>query len=101
MNQLLNRPKTAEMTTKPKIRRGSNGARFLSRASHPGAGFTLIELLIVIALTGLLLGLMFGPIIQGFKLTNKARALTQAQDATRFRNRNASTANCQPGRLCV
>ena len=77
------------MTIQPKTRRGS-GARSLSRASHPGrtsparAAFTLIELLIVIALTGLLLGLMFGPIIQGFKLTNKARALTQAQDATRF-----------------
>ena len=54
-----------------------------SRAARTEA-FTLVELLIVIALTGLLLGLLFGPIIQGFKLTNKARSLTQAQDATRF-----------------
>jgi prepilin-type N-terminal cleavage/methylation domain-containing protein len=49
-----------------------------------GAGFTLIELLVVIALTGLLLALILGPLIQAFRLTNKARALGEAQDATRF-----------------
>jgi|GEM_PF-777927 len=48
------------------------------------AGFTLIELLIVIALTGLLLALLLGPLIQAFGLTNRARALAEAQDATRF-----------------
>lgn len=46
--------------------------------------FTLIELLVVIALTGLLLALILGPLIQAFRLTNKARALAEAQDATRF-----------------
>lgn len=46
--------------------------------------FTLIELLVVLALTALLLALLFAPIIQGFKLTNKARALAEAQDASRF-----------------
>jgi prepilin-type N-terminal cleavage/methylation domain-containing protein len=46
--------------------------------------FTLIELLVVIALTGLLLALVLGPLIQGFRLTNRARAFATAQDATRF-----------------
>ena len=46
--------------------------------------FTLVELLIVIALSALLLALLFAPIIQGFRLTNRAKALVQAQNATRF-----------------
>jgi type II secretory pathway pseudopilin PulG len=54
----------------------------------PGASaasaFTLVELLIVIALSALLLALLFGPIVQGFRLTNRARAMAAAQDATRF-----------------
>ncbi|MDX1933954.1 MAG: hypothetical protein SFU56_15245 [Capsulimonadales bacterium] len=48
------------------------------------SAFTLIELIIVIALTGLLLTLILGPLVQGFNLTNRARALAEAQDATRF-----------------
>lgn len=51
---------------------------------EPFAAFTLVELLIVIALTGLLLALLFGPLIQGFRLTRRATALVQAQDASRF-----------------
>lgn len=48
------------------------------------SAFTLTELLVVIALTGLLLALIIGPLIQGFRLTNRARALAEAQDSTRF-----------------
>jgi type II secretory pathway pseudopilin PulG len=48
------------------------------------AAFTLTELLVVIALTGLLLALILGPLVQGFRLTNRARALAEAQNATRF-----------------
>ena len=70
------------MKTKPKMSTVTN--TLMRRDAVQRNAFTLVELLIVIALTGLLLGLLFGPIIQGFKLTNKARALTQAQDATRF-----------------
>jgi prepilin-type N-terminal cleavage/methylation domain-containing protein len=58
-----------------------------SRADRVGGSvraFTLIELLVVIALTGLLLALVLGPLIQGFRLTNRARAFATAQDATRF-----------------
>lgn len=46
--------------------------------------FTLIEMIIVIALTGLLLSLILGPLVQGFNLTNRARAYAEAQDASRF-----------------
>ncbi len=47
------------------------------------AGFTLIELLVVMAITGILLGLIFGPMIQGFNLTNRARVQVLAQDSAR------------------
>ena len=70
--------KTSEATETAQIQRATpeQGKGF--------AAFTLIELLVVIALTGLLLALIFGPLIQGFRLTNRARAYSQAQDATRF-----------------
>ena len=47
------------------------------------AGFTLIELLVVMAITAILLGLIFGPMIQGFNLTNRARVQVLAQDSAR------------------
>lgn len=46
--------------------------------------FSLVELLVVLAITTIILGLLFGPIISSFNLTRKARALSQAQDAARF-----------------
>src|SRR5437667_12894916 len=46
-------------------------------------GFTLVELLVVIAITAILLGLIFGPMIQGFNLTNRARVQILAQDSAR------------------
>jgi prepilin-type N-terminal cleavage/methylation domain-containing protein len=46
-------------------------------------GFTLIELLVVMAITVILLGLIFGPMIQGFNLTNRARVQVLTQDAAR------------------
>lgn len=54
------------------------------RYGSAALAFTLVELLIVIALTGLLLALLLGPMIQALGLTNRARALAEAQDATRF-----------------
>lgn len=48
------------------------------------AAFTLIELLVVMAISVILLGLLFGPIIQAFNVTNRTRAITSAQDAARF-----------------
>jgi prepilin-type N-terminal cleavage/methylation domain-containing protein len=47
------------------------------------AGFTLVELLVVMAITIILLGLIFGPMIQGFNLTNRARVQVLAQDTAR------------------
>jgi prepilin-type N-terminal cleavage/methylation domain-containing protein len=59
-------------------------SRAARRRSRDARAFTLVELLIVIALSGLLLSLLFLPIIQGFRLTNRAKALVAAQSATRF-----------------
>jgi prepilin-type N-terminal cleavage/methylation domain-containing protein len=47
------------------------------------AAFTLIELLVVMAITVILLGLVFGPLVQGFNLTNRARVQIETQDAAR------------------
>jgi prepilin-type N-terminal cleavage/methylation domain-containing protein len=55
-----------------------------ARGARPAPGFTLIELLIVIAITAILLGLLFGPLIQSFNFTNRVRAQGAAQDAARF-----------------
>ncbi len=57
------------------------GAELARRAAR---AFTLIELLVVMAISIILLGLLFGPIIQSFNLTRRTRAITQAQDAARF-----------------
>lgn len=38
----------------------------------------------VIAISTILLGLLFGPIFQTFNVTNRVRAITSAQDAARF-----------------
>lgn len=46
-------------------------------------GFTLIELLVVMAITTILLGLIFGPLVQGFNLTNRARVQVLSQDTAR------------------
>lgn len=46
-------------------------------------GFTLVEMLVVMAITVILLGLIFGPMVQGFDLTNRARVQVLAQDTAR------------------
>jgi len=46
-------------------------------------GFTLLELIVVIAITLILLGLLFGPLIQGLGVTRRARAIAVAQDSAR------------------
>ena len=70
----------------PQKRQPLPNGRFRARQSRVrfAAAFTLVELLIVLALSALLLALLFGPIVQGFRLTNKARAIGAAQDASRF-----------------
>lgn len=54
--------------------------RYQKRAT---AAFTLIELLVVMAITVILLGLIFGPMVQGFNLTNRARVQALTQDVAR------------------
>lgn len=43
----------------------------------------MIEMLVVIAITVILLGLIFGPVIQSFNMTREANAMTTAQDTAR------------------
>lgn len=47
-------------------------------------GFTLIEVLVVIALTSLLLGLLLGPVVASFKMTQRGEAMVDAQDTARL-----------------
>lgn len=47
-------------------------------------GFTLVELLVVIAITAILLGLLLGPLIQGFNLTRQGQVQTEAQSVARL-----------------
>src|SRR5438132_6956127 len=51
--------------------------------SNAERGFTLVELLVVMAITTILLGLIFGPMVQSFNLTNRARVQVLAQDTAR------------------
>ena len=53
------------------------------RRTAPLRAFTMTELLVVIGITSILLGLLFIPIIQGFNITRRAQAETQAQSAAR------------------
>lgn len=46
-------------------------------------GFTLIELITVIAITAILMTIIFVPVIQGFNLTRAAQAFADAQDRAR------------------
>jgi prepilin-type N-terminal cleavage/methylation domain-containing protein len=47
------------------------------------AGFTLIELLVVMAITAIIMGLIFGPMMQGFNLTTRARIQVETQASAR------------------
>jgi prepilin-type N-terminal cleavage/methylation domain-containing protein len=54
-------------------------ARFLNNR-----GFTLMEILIVIALTVIVMGLVFGPVVQTFNFTRRAEVMVRAQDNARL-----------------
>lgn len=47
------------------------------------SGFTLIELITVMAITAILMTIIFVPVIQGFNLTRAAQAYANAQDRAR------------------
>jgi prepilin-type N-terminal cleavage/methylation domain-containing protein len=47
-------------------------------------GFTLIELLVVISLTIIIMGLVFGPVIESFNFTRQAQTMIQIQDNARM-----------------
>lgn len=47
-------------------------------------GFTLIEIMVVLALTIVILGLVFYPVISSFNFTRRAEIMVRAQDNARF-----------------
>lgn len=47
-------------------------------------GFTLIEILVVLALTVIVMGLIFGPLIKTFQITRQAETIIRAQDNARM-----------------
>lgn len=47
-------------------------------------GFTLIEVLVVIALTVVVMGLIFGPLVQSSKFTHNAQVMIRTQESARF-----------------
>lgn len=47
-------------------------------------GFTLIEILVVLALTLMVMGLIFGPLIKTFQITRRAETIIRAQDNARM-----------------
>jgi prepilin-type N-terminal cleavage/methylation domain-containing protein len=46
-------------------------------------GFTLIEILVVLALTVMTMGLIFGPLVQSLKITRSAEIIVRTQDNAR------------------
>jgi hypothetical protein len=47
-------------------------------------GFTLIEILVVLALTMMTMGLIFGPLVQSLRITRSAEIIVRTQDNARF-----------------
>lgn len=64
---------------------GSGGAQYASRNTHYGVrrAFTLIELLVVLALTAVLMLILFAPLSQSLDLTARANAKVAGQDNVR------------------
>lgn len=53
-------------------------------AANNRKGFTLVEIMVVLALTVVILGLVFGPVISSFNFTRRAETMVRAQDNARF-----------------
>ena len=51
---------------------------------HNNKGFTLLEILTVLALTIIIMGLVFGPIVHSFNLMRRAEVMVRAQDDARL-----------------
>ena len=54
------------------------------RLNANNKGFTLIEILVVLALTVMVMGLIFYPLIQTFKITRQAETMIRVQDNARM-----------------
>lgn len=68
------------MTLETAVKREVNNSR----------GFTLIEILVVLALTLIVMGLIFYPLTESFKITKRAEVSIRAQDDARFAMRQIS-----------
>ncbi|HEY3283297.1 MAG TPA: type II secretion system protein [Armatimonadota bacterium] len=59
--------------------------KFTGNRRAPGVqrGFTLIEILVVMAVSVLLLGLLFGPMVSSFNLVHRGEQIAQSQETAR------------------
>jgi prepilin-type N-terminal cleavage/methylation domain-containing protein len=64
-------------------RRKAQGIRHKAQGARREAAFTLIELLVVVAITAVLLALIFAPMMSGFQFLQMGRAKVQAYDTAR------------------
>lgn len=58
--------------------------QYMIHAARNRRGFTLVEMMVVLALTIVILGLVFGPVISSFNFTRRAETMVAAQDNARF-----------------
>lgn len=57
--------------------------RFRTAGRVARSGFTLLEMLVVLAISAILLTLIFAPVVQSFNLTNRARTQIESQASAR------------------
>jgi len=69
---------------RPALRHGHYGLTTMRYAANNRKGFTLVEILVVLLLTIIILGLVFGPVIGTFNFTRRAETMVRAQDNARF-----------------
>lgn len=64
--------------------------KYQAKIAKTNQGFTLVEMLVVIAITAVLLTLLITPLVNSFRLTQRAQMIVAAQDDARITLENIS-----------